>query len=144
MSLLAKQKTFRALGVGGLATSALLLVWSANGARSQVAPSVVRVEEDWMLVLNEPNGVVDSPQYHTVMSPFSDFEESYAQVLWNYRETPEFRRGGVQMQGYYGETLTASRSLEFAQLNTYAETIRWTQSLSTDGTAVKRSHTVDP
>jgi len=136
MSLVAKRQTFRALGVGGLAAGALLLVWSANGARSSFIEPVVRVEEDWVMVLNDPNNDVDSPQYHTVMSPYDDFEENFAQVLWNYRETPEYRRGGVQMQGYYGESLTASRSLEFAQLNTYAETIRWTQGLETDGSTL--------
>jgi hypothetical protein len=136
MSLVAKRKTFRALGLGVVTAGAFLLAWSADGARSQLAEAVTRVEEDWVLVLNEPNNDVDSPQYHTVMSPFADFEESYAQVLWNYRETPEFRRGGVQMQAYYGESMTASRSLEFAQLNTSAETIRWTQSLQVNGTEV--------
>jgi hypothetical protein len=86
--------------------------------------------------INDPDNNVDSPQFHTVMSPFTDFDENFAQVLWNYRETPEFRHGGVQMQGYYGDDLTVSRSLEFAQLNTTAETITWTQSLETDGSTL--------
>ena len=86
-----------------------------------------------MLVLNEPDGNVDSPQFDTVMSPFQEVDSFFAQVLWNYRETPNFVSGGVQLQSYEGELLTRRRSMEFGQLSTTAETITWTQGLSTDG-----------
>lgn len=94
---------------------------------------VIRVEEDWMLVLNEPNDNIDSPQFATLMSPYADVDSFYAQVLWNYRETPEFTAGGVQLQSYEGDTLVRRRSIEKGRLSTTAETITWTQSLETDG-----------
>lgn len=97
---------------------------------------VLVVEEDWMLVLNEPNGAVHSPQFHTIMSPHSDVNTSYAQVLWNYRETPNYVPGGVQLQSYSGETLVRRRSMEYGQLSTVAETVTWTQRLATDGTVL--------
>ncbi|MEK6674646.1 MAG: hypothetical protein AABZ47_03215 [Planctomycetota bacterium] len=97
------------------------------------SPSVVRVEEDWRLVLNEPDDDTDSPQFHTVMSPTDDAEELFAQVLWNYRETPDFVSGGVQLQCYDGETLMRYRTMEYGRLSTEAETITWTQSLVVDG-----------
>ncbi len=86
-----------------------------------------------MLVLNEPNGNIDCPQFHTLMSPFDDTESFFAQVLWNYRETPEFTSGGVQLQSYNGEDLIRRRSMEYGQLSATAETITWTQTLATDG-----------
>lgn len=89
-----------------------------------------------MLVLNEPDGNVDSPQFNTVMSPFQDVDLYFAQVLWNYRETPNFTSGGVQLQSYEGERLIRRRSMEFGQLSTAAETITWTQGLTTDGVAL--------
>jgi hypothetical protein len=98
------------------------------------AEPVIRVEEDWQLVLNEPDSGVDSPQFHTVMSPFDNAESYFAQVLWNYRETPGFTPGGVQLQSYYGESLIRRRSMEFGQLSNTAETVTWTQTLETDGT----------
>lgn len=89
-----------------------------------------------MLVLNEPDGNVDSPQFNTVMSPFQEVESFFAQVLWNYRETPDFTSGGVQLQSYEGESLLRRKSMEFGQLSTSAETITWTQGLTTDGVAL--------
>ena len=87
-------------------------------------------------MLNEPNGNVDSPQFHTVMTPFDHLGSNYAQVLWNYREMPDFRSGGVQLQSCAGETLMRRKSIEFGQLSTTAETITWTQGLTTDGAAL--------
>lgn len=128
---------------GGLAAAALFLVFSSvSPAPAQydgvaAAPiftePVLRIEEDWALVLNEPDGNVDSPQFHTVMSPYDSAESFFAQVLWNYREVPEFKPGGVQLQSYYGDKLIRRLSMEYGQLSATAETITWTQSLTTDG-----------
>lgn len=90
---------------------------------------VTRVEEDWVLVLNEPNDAMTSPQFHTVMSPLGDMDSSYAQVLWNYREVPSFAAGGLQLQGWSGEERVNSKTVRITPLSTSAETIRWTQVL---------------
>ncbi len=96
-------------------------------------PAVMRIEEDWMLVLNEPNDTVESPQFHTRMSAFPGLESYYAQVVWNYRELPEFTPGGLQLQSWHAETRIRSRTVRFEALSTAAETITWTQALETDG-----------
>jgi len=129
------RRSRRSLVSGALAcgVGVVCAVWFARPAESQSVEPVVRIEEDWLLVLNEPDGNADSPQFHTVMAPFVGYDDYYAQVLWNYRETPGFTPGGVQLQSYYGEHMTRSRSMEFSKLNTTAETIQWTQSLATDG-----------
>jgi len=128
---------------GGFTVGALFLAFSSVSpapAQSDGAAAlpiftepVVRIEEDWALVLNEPDGNVDSPQFHTVMSPFDDAKSFFAQVLWNYREAPEFLPGGVQLQSYQGDKLVRRRSMEYGQLSVTAETVTWTQSLTTDG-----------
>jgi|CXWL01.1.fsa_nt_gi hypothetical protein len=105
-------------------------------ASAPVSEPVVRVEEDWELDVNEPNGDTTAPQFHTVMSPMPDLESYHAQTLWNYRETPDFVPGGVQLHSYDGETLIRKRSIESGTLSTTAETITWTQSLETDGTTL--------
>ncbi|MFH1109138.1 MAG: hypothetical protein V1790_08100 [Planctomycetota bacterium] len=127
----------------GLTAGALFFAFSAGspapaaeGGPGPFAEPVIRVEEDWKLDLNQPDGSVDSPQFHTIMSPYTDVDSFYAQVLWNYRETPDFTAGGVQLQSYAGESLIRRRSMEFGQLSTSAETITWTQSLTTDGVAL--------
>lgn len=123
------------------ATLALALVlgtaalWPSFAA-APVSEPVVRIEEDWELDVNEPNGDTTAPQFHTVMSPASDLNSYHAQTLWNYRETPDFVPGGVQLHSYDGETLIRKRSIESGTLSTTAEEIRWTQSLETDGTTL--------
>lgn len=131
-----------ASSAGVLAAVALFFAFSTATPVPADAPfmePILRVEEDWVLVLNEPDGSVDSPQFHTVMSPFSDVETYFAQVLWNYREEPDYISGGVQLQSYDGETLVRGKSMEFGQLSTTAETVSWTQSLETNGTSLSFS-----
>lgn len=123
------------------ATPALFVVLGSAAlwpsfASAPVSDPVVRIEEDWALDVNEPNGDTTAPQFHTVMSPMPGLDSFYAQTLWNYRETPDFAAGGVQLHSYDGETLLRKRSIESGTLSTVAETITWTQSLETDGTTL--------
>jgi len=99
--------------------------------------SVMRVEEDWKLVLNEPNNGLYSPQFHTVMSPYPNINGYYAQVLWNYKEVWDFEPGGLQFQTWIGEDLTRSRDFRSESLSTTAETITWTQRLSINGGTIR-------
>ncbi len=110
-----------ALALGAVPARALLA--------EEVDDSIVRVEEDWELVLNEPNENVESPQFHTVMSPVGNADSFYAQVVWNYRETPDFAFGGVQLQGWNDDALITSRAVRNTPLSTQAETITWSQVL---------------
>lgn len=123
--------------LGVFATAALIPIEAA----APVTEPVLRVEEDWELVVNEPDGDATSPQFHTVMSPFGHVDSFHAMTLWNYRETPDFVPGGVQLHSYNGETLVRMRSIESGSLSTTAETITWTQSLETDGTTLTFSIT---
>jgi hypothetical protein len=91
---------------------------------------IVRVEEDWKLVLNEPNDAVNAPQFHTVMSPYGNVDSVYLQATWNYQEEPDFAAGGLQLQAWNGEECALSRGfLDGRQLSTDAETVTWTQVL---------------
>ena len=107
------------------------LLVPAQFAWSQSEP-VLTVEEDWVLVLNQPDQTVDSPQFHTVMSPFADLDDFYAQVVWNYREVPNFVAGGLQLQIWKGADLVQSKIGREDQLSTAVEVITWTQVLSVD------------
>jgi hypothetical protein len=118
-----------------LAVVGAAAIWPSF-ASAPVSDPVVRIEEDWELELNDPDNESTAPQFHTVMSPVSNLDSFYAQTLWNYRETPEFASGGVQLHSYQGENLIRKRSIESGALSTSAETITWTQALATDGTTL--------
>ncbi len=123
----------RRLALGAAVLASAIPISPTANSQVVVEEPVLRVEEDWTLVLNEPDDNVHSPQFHTVMSPGGDVFGSFAQVIWNYRESPDFEAGGLQLQCYSGETLIRRRSIGHEQFSTTAETVTWTQALSTNG-----------
>ncbi len=104
--------------------------------RAEASDSVVRVEQDWRLVLNEPNDDVESPQLHTYQSLTTGTKPVYVQVCWNYHEYPDFVPGGVQIQLWYGDQLLLDRSVTLEPLSAPDETITWTQVLEINGSDV--------
>lgn len=118
---------------GGTFVGLLLLALPPAQADDHAPPEIVRIEEDWILILNEPNDAMFAPQFHTVMSPFGHLESIYLQVIWNYWEYPEFEPGGLQMQAWDGDLIEYEKDFHGQQLSTNAETVAWTQILETDG-----------
>jgi len=104
-----------------------------SDTQASYAEPVIRVEEDWVMVLYEPNDALTTPQFYTVMSPHDHLDSFFAQVTWNYREDPDFTPGGMQIQAWDTEYLVTEKSFFAEMLSGSAETVRWTQSLSTDG-----------
>ena len=104
-----------------------------QGQEGPVEP-VVRVEEDWVLVLYEPDDTADSPQFHTLMSPYDHTEYVFIQSSWNYWERPDFTSGGVQLQAWASDyCLWTEGYFGKSALSTDAEVITWTQALETNG-----------
>jgi hypothetical protein len=56
-----------------------------------------RIEEDWRLVVNVPDPSIASPQIALDMSPAPGSPLS-GLFLINYRDAPDFRAGGVQVE----------------------------------------------
>lgn len=117
----------------GLVTFGLAVAVLAVEAAADPGSPVLRVEEDWVLVLNVPGESKESPQFHTIMSPLPHLDSMYFQVNWNYRENPEYEPGGLEITCWEGDSLRTHQSMRDEQLSTYAETITWTQRLVTDG-----------
>lgn len=114
-----------------VAGGAILLVPTLPSPAAEASQEpIVRVEEDWQLVLNEPNDLADSPQFHTAMSPYGDLNSVYLQATWNYWEVPDFQAGGLQLQAWNVDECAFSKSfLDYKQFSTNAETVSWTQVL---------------
>jgi hypothetical protein len=127
-------RVVRARPVMVLSSGALLamLLFSMPLAADE-PPNVMRVEEDWEVVLNEPNLDMDAPQFHTVCAPFSNLDFFYLQVCWNYREQSEFAAGGLQLIAWAGDWCVGQKSYREDGLSTTAETITWTQAINTNG-----------
>lgn len=120
-----------------------LLIVAAFAAPAVIAADspFVRVEEDWALLLNDPDNEVAAPQFHTVMSPVGDLDAHYALVTWNYREDysyeGDFAPGGVQLQAWSSAGRLTRLSAGEGELSTGAELITWTQRLEADGVVLR-------
>jgi hypothetical protein len=101
-------------------------------------PTIVpdTVQEDWQLVVANPDIVGVGPQITTSMSPVSDDSTPFAAFDLNYREYPSFQVGGMQIQVWSGDNVLSTSSHGTEQFNTANETVTWTQQMSVaqDGT----------
>lgn len=107
--------------------AAAILAAMASTAWAEEQP-IVRIEEDWELVIGGPSPNSDAPQVTCAISPLSNMDSYYAIFVVNHHEMPSFAAGGLQLQAWNGENLLGSRRApNQAVLATPGEIIRWTQ-----------------
>jgi hypothetical protein len=100
-------------------------------AFGQSAARVVRVEEDWELLINTSDANSVAPQVTCVFSPLSDLDSVYGCVELNQRSLPVFRGGGVQVQAWDGDTALAFQDwADVSVFSTNLETVCWTQAMA--------------
>jgi hypothetical protein len=92
-------------------------------------PTLVRVEEDWVLLVNTPNANLSCPQVSVQMAPSPDSTEFY-QFHLNSQDIPQFVQGGLQLQAWSGTTVLAVKtSPDMQTLCNNGELVTWTQYL---------------
>lgn len=116
-----------------LVAAGCVFLFSAAVVSAQAVDPVVMVEEDWELVVYEPDGDIMAPQLHTVMSPFAELDPYYAQFSWNYREVPSFQPGGFQVQAWADDNVLIAKSFDLDKFSLQQEKFTWTQVMGTDG-----------
>jgi len=108
-------------GVGGL-------MWAAQPAAGDDDFKVVRVEEDWELVVSAPDLEHAGPQITCVISPTAQLDGVYSVLEINQQTLPEYAPGGLQLQLWEGETPLSDGHFPNCALLAYpGETITWTQ-----------------
>lgn len=111
----------RTLALASLCTA---FAWSTPGW----SQTIVRVEEDWVLLVNTPDADSVSPQVTCTMSPLNHINAVHATVELNHQSQPYFAPGGVQLQVWDGTLPVAAReNPSDAVMRTNAETVSWTQ-----------------
>lgn len=92
--------------------------------------AVVRVEEDWQLVISSTDANSTAPQVTCAISPTQNVDALHATFELNHHSQPQFVPGGLQLQLWDNEIPLDSRPHpSLAVLATDSETIRWTQSM---------------
>lgn len=116
--------------VSYLGLSGLLWVAFATPGLGQANPQIVGVEEDWELVVGEPDPEKSSPQILTWMSPTQSLDEQHFGVDFNLIQRPDFSSGGFQVRAFDNEQLIDNTFSENGDKLSYTgETIRWTQKM---------------
>lgn len=109
---------------------ALILSVTASVAMSQL-PTIVRVEEDWQIVISTPDPNCDAPQITTALLPQGSTEGLFATFEVNHQDIPQYVAGGMQLQVWRGERSGSYRKYPNpALLATAGETVSWTQAMS--------------
>jgi len=102
----------------------------AGVASAQSAPAIVRVEEDWELIVGAADPATDAPQVTCVISPTGSVDSVHATFVVNEQSLPTYAAGGLQLQVWEGEVPLSDRRFPNGNvLSTAGEVIRWTQSL---------------
>jgi hypothetical protein len=116
----------RSLAAGLLAI--LALGNTMTDARAQSTPPD-QVQEDWQLILATPDPTGGGPQISTLLSPVIDGSTPFFVFNLNYRETPSYSPGGIEIQVWQGDQMLSGSTKGTAQCSTAGETITWTQTM---------------
>jgi hypothetical protein len=99
-------------------------------AASALAVDVVHVEEDWQLVLGQPDSPTVGPQVATTMTPFNDLNDTFFTFEINHRSAPYWTPGGLTIHRWCGDwRLDSLDRTDRTVMTTDNETVKWTQSL---------------
>jgi hypothetical protein len=116
----------RAWLIRGILVFSVLMVGAAVASGAE--PTIVRVEEDWELVVATPDPDSDAPQVTTILSPVGHVQSIHAAMVLNHQGLPSFEPGGLQLQLWEGEVPCADRMFpNGAILSQPNERISWTQ-----------------
>lgn len=126
----------RVVGVGGAAALVAALLAPPGRPLPAQAPNgppsgltLVRVEEDWSLSVNQPDASVAAPQVATQMAR-STTTHHFAQLLLNFTSLPSFAAGGLQLQSWRDtQNLAVTTSSNNAVMSQANELVTWTQYL---------------
>jgi hypothetical protein len=98
------------------------------------AQDLVHVEEDWQLVVGQPDSNTAGPQIACTMSPFADISDTYFTLEVNHQSMPYWAPGGLTIHQWSGESLVQSMNRSNrAVMQTPDETVTWTQVLDVQG-----------
>ena len=99
--------------------------------------TIIRVEEDWELVVIDPDPDSSGPQINCLISPIGNANGTYATLELNHHSLNSDEEGGMQLQVWDGESRVGpAKVVTAATLSTSWETITWTQSMRVSGTGL--------
>jgi hypothetical protein len=129
--------TLRRAALIALAAAALLLAPPPGQARHRLG-SIVKIEQDWVLVVSSPSANRCSPQLFFQLYPDSG-SDYRCQFLVNYCDQPSFSAGGVQIQVWQNNTVLDGKdnNPNQAVLTAENETVSFTLTMEIVGSQLR-------
>lgn len=121
----------RAIRIALVAAAAVASLGLVPRVAASDAVTIVRVEEDWELVVDSPDPNNTAPQVTCTIAPTGQLDSVYATLEVNHQSQPAFAPGGIQLQLWNGETYLGGHRLSIDNVLTQGgETVRWTQTMT--------------
>jgi hypothetical protein len=127
-------------GSRSLTTGLLLgvLAIALTAAAQEASVPYDRIEEDWEIVVAEPDPDTHAPQLINVMSPTGDLSEDYGVLELNHCTQPDYVEGGLQLQFWSDEEYQLNYTPKPSLLLAIpAETIRYTVAMAIENGHLK-------
>lgn len=109
------------------------ILWACLAAAvpsAATAADVMRVEEDWQLVVNQPDANLNGPQLTCVIAPASA-DQGYCAFDLNYNTQPGYAAGGLQMHLWNpSQPIVVGDFPVSGVMQQPNETVTWTQTMS--------------
>lgn len=122
---------------GAPALAVLVAAVAASGLSAQSGNSdVFSVEEDWEVVIGDPENNDNGPQITCTISP-ADMGTAYCAFDINYHTQPDYQAGGLQIHTWDpADPIEYANSPHTELMETSGETVTWTtkMTLQQDGT----------
>lgn len=99
---------------------------------------IVKVEEEWELVVKQPDTETVAPQVTCIISPHGHANGLFAAFNVNHKSYPSWVPGGLQLQLWNGDSpISGFNFPQNDQLDTADEVVRWTQTMNVTGSNLK-------
>jgi hypothetical protein len=82
---------------------------SADKTPVVISTTTTRIEQDWEIVVKDPDPSSFSPQVALWLKPDPQIDYGML-VTFNYQDTPAYAGGGIHIQAWDGETLLGAKS----------------------------------
>lgn len=100
--------------------------------------TIVRIEEDWEVVIGTPDPDAHAPQLINAMSTTDKLSDVHAVFEINHMTKPSYEPGRLQLQCWSGDTLLGySSSTRTGKLSTAGEVITYTITMALDNSSGK-------
>jgi hypothetical protein len=98
-----------------------------SGSETTGGPTLVKVEEDWVALVGQPETPICSPQITNIISPDQSLAGVFGLLQVNHRSSTSFLEGGLQVQGWVDQSLIGNSNVSrTAKLYRSADNLRYT------------------